>query len=386
MLSSVENPRFFYADVIWGETYANLFTNFALASRLSPGNLPAMRNNAISKSVIVTTKEDRARIVKNSVFKKLEKTMDIVFLPLLVTTQAKYDQMSTGHRQAIEYVNGEGYCLFLTPDAIIADGGIPRLYEHACAGLRIVAACGPNVNERSFLDDLSLDPNVDTGKILTLSSRELVKLIRRHLHPILSQQRVSSSDYPVQPGGCLWDGPADDGFLIRVLNMHPVLFDAKLATPDVDLFNATLDWWIIPRALRDLNSYYVITDSDEFCACTLVPESRTPPLSGRKFEPTVLATYLVEANCPYLNRNNLLYGVKFHTADLTEAWERLEKESYEAILEVIDPTKLLKPFFMAGASQLSRSMEESAGVLARIRSRMGRLLKAGQRISKLSDF
>lgn len=374
MLTSVENPRFFYVDVIWGETYANLFANFALASRLSSGNLPAMRNNAVSKSVIVTTEEDRARIEKNSLFHRLKRLMDVVFLPLRMTTQAKYDQMSIGHRQGIEYVNGGGYCLFLTPDAIIADGGIPRLYEHACAGRRIVAACGPNVNERSFLDDLSLEPSVDAGKILTLSSRELVKLIKRHLHPILSQQRVSSSDYPVQPGGCLWDGPADDGFLIRVLNMHPVLFDAKLATPDVDLFNATLDWWIIPRALRDVNSYYAITDSDEFCACTLVPENRTPPLSGRKFEPKVLATYLVELGCPYLNRNNLLYGVKFHTGDLNEPWQRLEKESYETILEIIDPAKLLKPLIVSAAAKRSRSMEEHPGILDRIGARISRLI------------
>jgi len=375
VLSAGEKPKFFYVDVIWGETYANLFTNFALAARLSPGNLPAMPNNAMSKSVIVTTEEDRARIVKNSLFKQLERLMEVVFLPLRLGTESKYDLMSSGHRKGIEYVNGEGYCLFLTPDAIIADGGIPRLYEHACMGRRIVAGCGPNVNEKSFLDDLSFDPSIDTGKLLSLSARELARLISKHLHPILSQHSVCSTDYPMQPHVCLWGGPDDDGFLIRVLNMHPILFDTKLATPDVDLFNATLDWWIIPRALRDLSSYYVITDSDEFCICTLVPESRAQPLSGKKFDPTRLATYLIETNCPYLNKNNLLYGIKFHTAELNESWERLEKESYEAILDVIDAARLLKPLIMAGLAHQCRPMEETTGILDRIRSRMTRLIK-----------
>jgi hypothetical protein len=376
VLSSREKPKFFYVDVIWGETYTNLFANFALAARLSPGNLPAMPNNTISKSVVVTTEEDRARIVKNSLFKELERLMEVVFLPLQLTTESKYDLMSTGHRKGIEYANGEGYCLFLTPDAIIADGGIPRLYEYARIGRRIVAVCGPNVNEKSFLDDLSFDPNTDTGKLLTLPSRELARLINKHLHPIMSQQSTSSTDYPMQPYGCLWDGPADDGFLIRLLSMHPILFDAKLATPDVDLFNATLDWWIIPRALRDLNSYYVITDSDEFCICTLVPESRTQPLSGQKFQPTWLAMYLVETNCPYLNRNNLLYGIKFHTGELNESWERLEKESYEAILDVIDPARLLKPLIMAGRAHWCMPMKETTSVLDRIRSRIDRLIRS----------
>ena len=142
--------------------------------------------------------------------------------------------------------------------------------------------------------------------------------------------------------------PRWDGMLARVLNMHPYLFDTRLVTSTLDLFNATLDWWMIPRSIRNPNSYYVITDSDEFCVCGLLPKNLEGPLVTRKFDPTVLALYLIETSCPYVNRNNLLYALKFHSQDLDESWVRLEQESQDAALAVIDPTRLLKPFIMEG--------------------------------------
>src|SRR5262249_11539454 len=111
--------RFFYVDVIWGTSYANLFTNVSLASRLSLRNLPAMPNNRESKTILVTTDEDHAHIMRSSLFQQLEKLMEVVFLPLQITTQGKYDLMSTGHRQAIEHVAGQGYCVFFSPDTIV---------------------------------------------------------------------------------------------------------------------------------------------------------------------------------------------------------------------------------------------------------------------------
>lgn len=340
--------RFFYVDVIWGSSYANLFTNVSLATRLSPRNLPAMPNNSESKTILVTTDQDRAHIMRSSLVRQLEKLMEVVFLPLQITTQGKYDLLSTGHRQAIEHVAGQGYCVFFAPDAIVAEGSIPRLYELAQSGRQIVAGCGPCVNQEAFLSEISLNPDVDTGRVLTLPPRKLVDLIVRNLHTVLAHQKVQSQFYPRQPNACVWDAPDGDGMLARVLNMGPYLFDTRLVTSTLDLFNATLDWWMIPRSIRNPNSYYVITDSDEFCVCGLLPKNSEGPLVTRKFDPTVLALYLIETGCPYLNRNNLLYALKFHTQDLDESWVRLEQDSQDVALAVIDPTRLLKPFIMEG--------------------------------------
>jgi hypothetical protein len=346
-------PRFCYVDVVWGRAYANLFTNVSLASRLSPNNLPAMPNNASSQAIIVTTNEDRAHIVRSSQFKALEKVMEVVFLPLDRATQAKYDLMSTGHRQGIEYVAGSGYCVFFAPDAIIADGSIKRLYELTRGGSQIVAGCGPCVNQAPFLRDIALDPDRDTGQPLALSPRALVRLIVRHLHNVLAHQKVDSRYYPSPANACLWDAPKGDGLLARVLNMHPYLLDTRLITSSTDLFNATLDWWLIPRALANANAYHVITDSDEFCVCGLLPESPGEPVPNA-FDPTALALYLVETQCPFLNRVNLSYGIKFHAGDLDESWARLERESQELALQIIDPGRLLNPFVTAGRQALGR--------------------------------
>ncbi len=345
MKEGEENSRFLYVDIIWGRSYANLFTNVSLASRLSQHNLPSMPNNATSKTVIVTTDEDRVHIVGSSLFKRLEKLMEVVFLPLEKSTQGKYDLMSAGHRRGIEYAGGRGYCVFFAPDAIVADGSIPRLYQLALSGRQIVAGFGPCINQAAVLNELAIDPAADTGRLLTLPPRELVKIVLRHLHPNLSRQNVQSRQYPRQPNACLWDAPRGDGILARVLNMHPYLFDARLATPSLDLFNATLDWWVIPRALRDPNSYYVITDSDEFLVCGLLPEETgAQTAAGEKFDPAFLARYLVATGCPYFNRNNFLYGVKLHAGEMDESWARLDQDSYGTALDIIDPARLLKPY------------------------------------------
>jgi hypothetical protein len=343
-------PRFFYVDVIWGIPYANMFTNVSLASRLSPLNLPAMPNLPESKTILVTTDEVRAHIMRSSLFKELQKLMDVIFLPLEMTTQSKYDVLATGHRRAIEYIGGKGYGVFFSPDAVVADGSIPRLYELARSGRQIVAGYGPCVNQSAFLAEVGIDPDVDLGKRLSLTPRKFVELLMRHRHINLSCQLVQSDCFPRQPYGCVWDAPNGDGMLVRVWCMHPYLFDTRLVTSSVDLFNATLDWWIIPRTLHHPNSYYVVTDSDEFCICGLQPESAADPMIPNKFDATQIALYLTSVECPYLNRNNFLYGAKFHTGDLDGAWATLERDSQKLALDIIDPARSLKPFIMDGHS------------------------------------
>ena len=334
--------RFFYVDVIWGRAYANLFANVSLASRLSPRNLPAMPNNAVSKSIIVTTEEDRALIERHSLFRKLRSLMAVEFLPIQISTQSKYDQMNAGHRQAIEHVGRPGYCVFFGPDAIVADGSMLRLYELARAGCRIVSGFGPSVNQAAFLHAVSSDPTVDTGRIFALPPRKMVELILRHLHVNTSQYDVRSNLYPRQSSVCLWGAPNGDGFLVRALCMHPYLFDTRLVTPGFDLHNCTLDWLLIPRALQDPNGYYVVTDSDELCVCGLQPEGAVEAPPGNGFDAGKVAHYLIEEGFPYLNRNHLLYGVKFHVGDIDDSWVKLERESFETALDVIDPGRALR--------------------------------------------
>jgi hypothetical protein len=199
---------------------------------------------------------------------------------------------------------------------------------------------------------VSSDPTVDAGRIFALPPRKMAELILRHLHVITSQYDVRSNLYPRQASVCLWGVPNGDGFLVRALCMHPYLFDTRLVTPGFDLHNCTLDWSLIPRALQDPNGYYVVTDSDQLCVCGLQPEGavETPPRNS--FDAGKVARYLIETGCPYLNRNHLLYGVKFHVGDIDDSWVKLERDSYETALDVIDPGRALRASLQEPAEEV----------------------------------
>jgi hypothetical protein len=57
-------------------------------------------------------------------------------------------------------------------------------------------------------------------------------------------------------------------------------------------------------------------------------ESAADPVVENKSDRTNLALYLIDTECPYLNRNNLLYGLRFHTGELDSSWAHLEQESW----------------------------------------------------------
>jgi hypothetical protein len=164
--------------------------------------------------------------------------------------------------------------------------------------------------------------------------------------------------------------------------MHPYLFDTRLVTPSLDLLNATLDWWLIPRAIRNPNCYYVITDSDEICICGLEPEERSArPLVKNRFDPTDLALYLTDTGCPYLNRNNLLYGLKFHTHDLDYSWRELENDSQAVVMEIIDPNQRLKH----NIDLLRQSFAEAEQKLADMERMQARLAEAESQLVDLEQ-
>jgi hypothetical protein len=164
---------------------------------------------------------------------------------------------------------------------------------------------------------------------------------------------VNSKRYPHQPNAFIWDAPSGDGLLARVLNMHPYLFDTRLITPSLDLFNATLDWWLIPRAIVNWNNYYIVSDSDEFCVCGLLREERNIAADNR-FDPLTVALYLTDIGCPIINRNNLAYGLKFHSEELDDSWRELERETQMLASDVLDPGRLLKPVIAAGRDSVHR--------------------------------
>ena len=331
-------PKFYYVNVVWGADYVHLFTRYSLPTLLSPGNLPCLPNRHVSEFLIVTPEEDAERIRASAIFDRLSERIKVVFIPIAITTEHKYDLMTHGHRLAVDYVARKGYCIFLSPDALLSDGGLKRLFELATAGRRVVGVFGARVNEEAVGEELCSSCHYRQGEPLCLEPRQLVELMTRHLHSDLRHHYVDSAYFPEKPYACIWPAPSGKGMLVRSLNLHPLLFDCQLVPEGENIAHLTIDWYLIPRFVTDWNDFYVEKDSDKLCIIELSPSTlRAKPAKLGSPDAGALSLWLLRGRHALMNRASFLFPIMFHTGSLDKAWDELVRRTGEFALEVADP-------------------------------------------------
>lgn len=351
-MPTLEKPRFFIVNAVWGAEYVDVFTRISIPALLASDNLPALPNLSESEFLIFTTEQDEERIRAQPIYRALERLINVVFLPLEITTEHKYDLMKRAHSMAIRRARAVGgYCLFLAPDALTSNGMLTRLYELCIAGRRVVAGFGPRLNQEEAVAELIRHPTYREGEPLDLAPRDLVALAMRHLHSDFLAHFVDSSNFPQKPYCCAWRSPEGDGMLVRSLGFHPYLFDCRLVSEDGDLENATIDHNLIPRFVFDLNSFYVETDSDNFSIYGLTPgtvsaKPHAPGCIGRE----QLSLWLLRNEYAFMNRASFAYPIRFHAQPMGGTWDELVRETQEFALDVIDPSRSLLDWTRIGYS------------------------------------
>lgn len=341
---------FFYVNVVWGDEYLRAFTECSIPTLLASGNIPGTPNLPQSEFVIVAPDEAERQIRQSAIFPLLERTIRVTFLPMEVTSEQKYAQMSRGHSRAVEYVARRGYCVFLAPDAIASAGMMRRLYDLASRGQKVVAGFGPRVNQAAMMRALRSLPQHEPGSALAVAPRELVSLTMAHLHRDLRHHFVDSQFFPTVPNVCVWPGPDGDGMLIRSLNLHPYLFDTRLLPEGrIDWRTTTIDWSLIPRFVTDWNDLYVEKDSDHFCIVGMAPEDLiSKPEQPNRLEEKELSLFILRHRHEMLNRCSFLYPIAFHARSLDVAWEALVAQTGTFARNVVDPGGTLRPYTLMG--------------------------------------
>ena len=98
---ALDLPRFFFVNAVWGPEYVDVFTRVSIPALLAARNLPALPNLAVSEFLIYTTPEDERRIRAHPAYGRLRELVEVVFLPLEITIEHKYDLMKRAHSNAI---------------------------------------------------------------------------------------------------------------------------------------------------------------------------------------------------------------------------------------------------------------------------------------------
>lgn len=338
----VNSLKFHFIAVVWGAEYTDLFIEVVIPNQLSNGNLPSFKGLDASYYIYTTT-EDADRIKKTAAFLRLSDLMPVNFIFIIIAnTSNKYNKLSECHKLAITAANKEDAAIiFLSPDAVFADGSFAKLLELCSAGKRAVMTAGLRVTKETFLP-LLLKYFSEDNSTLNISSRELIKLAMQHLHPLSQSLFWKSTRFNRYPSHIYWDVP-NEGILARAFHVHPLMVAPSRKGIS---FSSSIDNDYFYQACPDINDIHVVTDSDEIAVIemsNLMQWGLMPHNKSKALRVAVWAKY----NANPHHRMVFQHKIRFHQNDITPAWGTVEQSSDKVVSSILSclrfETFLLSP-------------------------------------------
>jgi hypothetical protein len=184
----------------WGDRYVDVPLTFTLPALLAPGNLPYVASEVACELVILTQRRFFPTFNRHPVIARLKELCPVRLIKLddLVASKDKYGMTLTYalHRgfsdlgpRMTEY-----WHIFLNADFILADGSLRTVIGHLDRGWRIVASPSYCTIAEEVVPDLRqhFDPATST---LTISHRELARLILQHRHTVIRGKTVNQTAF-----------------------------------------------------------------------------------------------------------------------------------------------------------------------------------------------
>ncbi len=333
--------RYGVVSVVYGEAFTRLMADVTLPTNLSPGNLPALAENAEVTFHIYATHASQAVLRAAPAFSTLECFARVVFHDIgsesISAASSPYEVLSACHERAIRVARERDEALVvLSPDAIWSDGSFARMHELVKQGVRAVMMAAPRASKVGFLDELSNYTQQGDDASLSISHRNLMACLLDNLHPYSENLLWREDRLSNWPSQLYWQA-GEREMLVRAFHLHPLVvrpthWDSAL--PD------TIDGRFVAAAVADRSDIYVVRDSDEIAACEM-----TERLESRS----------------HLATPNRESGTKRVAAWMHRATDVLHREYVEA------PIRLhAGAIDSAAKARFQQSEHESARVLARI--------------------
>lgn len=271
--------RLDFAIVVWGKDYVETFLTLALPSFLARDNIPACAKMLPVRFTIITRPEDVGSFEGRSVLDKLRQYADLRILPLLTEDRFqsgnRYETMAYGHRVVIAESLRDGAALsILSPDCVIANGGLKYGLSKLNEGVKAVLVSGPRAELEAISAALlqkfgSTEPNV-----LDIPARRLVSLLCRYPHDISKILFWDREPFSAFPSAVYWSA-GQDSLLAKYFHLHPIFVDLSVAAQDA-VNSGTIDGSLLELAAIQPSDRYVVTDSDDMCVVELSRISHDP--------------------------------------------------------------------------------------------------------------
>jgi len=334
--------NFRFVNVVWGDTYTDLFLNVVLPNQLSSGNLGIFRGREGAVYRIYTTSKDAENIKISPAFLKLSGIMSSeIALIDDVNIENKYSALIECHRRAIRAAGNDCAALvFLSPDVIYADGTFTNLTRLAAAGNRAVMVATIRLVKETFVPVFLERCYSKDDLTAPISSRELVKLALNHLHPITKSLFWHSTEFNREWPSHLYWGIGQEGLLARCFNPSTLMVNPRRRGI---LPRSTVDNDYVLLACPNPEDLYVVEDSDEIAGFEI--SSLSEPVGQMvhwgKIERNVSNIIEVAAWAKYHtnshHREFLRHRIRFHFNDVSENWYKVEHLSDKVVDTILWP-------------------------------------------------
>ena len=249
---------------IWGDRYIEEFCQVALPSFLSPGNIPALAADTDLGVIIMTTHESIGKIQNDPDIARLQSICPIhyLFIDDLITSGNYGVTLTLAYARGIQSCGAEQTetCfVFMNSDFILSDGSLRTLVERLKDGHRCVLAPSLRASSEPILPVLMSKVDRQRG-VLTMSSRDMVKMTFEHLHPTVIGKMVTQDlTTCLTHNQIYWQ--VDE---TAILGRYFLVFMLAIR-PEVPLgpINSYCDYGFIPEMVPS-GEFLMLDDSDDF--------------------------------------------------------------------------------------------------------------------------
>ena len=316
----MKKREFHFFVAVWGEWHVDIFLGLNLPTLLAPNNLPYLAQKLDVHFYIATSKSDALKFYASSSFSCLKETC---YVKLHVLSDAEFGiSVQTQMRlwlEAVELATARGAFMCPFPaDMVWADGSFRTIADLLVGGKKSIYAMFPRVIEESFSPEIrKLQPDARDGVAISVSSRELMGSIMRHIHPLHAAYLRTSNHFPAHAEYVYW--PVEgEGMLMRSTATTVLVFDAK---------DRAVDGQFSLKAYDDESEIGFVEDSDDLCGASITPLHKDWSwfLRRRRLDIDDIGRWWINfdgaAHVALARRN-----FRFHVRDCDEEkWRRVER-------------------------------------------------------------
>jgi len=307
-----------FVTPVWGAEYTQVFLEVALPTLLSPGNIPAVPNLSQCVYKIYTTSDDEDVIRRSDAYARLSSLVAVEIARIARVDENSYLTSSDCYRESVITASRARAVVFTAlPDVVFADGGLASIVRLVGANKRAILVMGLRAVKEALVPDLRI--RFARDGCISVSSRELARLVTRYPHPI-NESHLYDGDSPAFHPSVLGWKVGDEGFLLHSFHLHPIALRPRAGAAN---FTGTIDDDLVQTSgFRD-SEIHVVTDSNEFLCIEVSDRSKTVPVPPRKSRVEVVS-WMSGATSAF-HRSLVQQALRVHCTDASgEAWRDAE--------------------------------------------------------------